>query len=187
MRVPIFLMAAGAAAAVPTTAAMTVVGSGYAHSCYVSAESRHASPADIAFCTTALTEDGLNARDRAATYVNRGILMMRKKDYDKAIADYEAAIKTRPEMAEAWVNKGIALVYKTGRDEEAISALTKGIELKTSRPEVAYYSRGLAYELTGDAKNAYYDYKQASELRPDWEEPARQMLRFQVIGPKKNA
>ena len=187
MQASILRLAVGVTLAMPASAAMTVVGSGYAHSCYVSAESRRATSSDINFCTTALTEDALTDRDRAATYVNRGILMMRKKDYDKAIADYEAAIKTRPEMAEAWVNKGIALVYKTGRDEEAISALTKGIELKTSRPEVAYYSRGLAYELTGDAKNAYYDYKQASELRPDWEEPARQMLRFQVIGPKKNA
>lgn len=187
MRASILLLAIGAASASPASAAMSVIGSGYAHSCYVSAESRHASPADIALCTTALTEEGLNARDRAATYVNRGILMMRKKDFDKAIADYESAIRARPEMAEAWVNKGIALVYKTGRDEEAIAALTKGIELKTSRPEVAYYSRGLAYELTGDAKSAYYDYKQAAALRPDWEEPAKQMLRFQVIGPKKSA
>ena len=187
MQASILRLAICVSMAMPASAAMTVVGSGYAHSCYVSAESRRASAADINFCTTALTEDALSNRDRAATYVNRGILMMRKKDYDRALADYEAAIQARPEMAEAWVNKGIALVYKTGRDEEAISALTRGIELNTSRPEIAYYSRGLAHELTGNAKNAYYDYKQASELRPDWEEPARQLQRFQVIGPRKSA
>lgn len=186
MRFATWLLAAGLFTSIPATAAVTVIGSGYAHSCFVAAETHQSSSADIALCTTALTEEGLNGRDRAATFVNRGILMMYKKDLDRAIADYEEAIRARPDLAEAWVNKGIALVYKTGREQEAIDALTRGIDLKTSQPEIAYYSRALAHELTGDAKNAYYDYKQAAALRPGWDEPLKQMQRFQVISPKKD-
>ncbi len=186
MRIAKLLLAGGLLAAIPATAAITVVGSGYAHSCFVAAQTHQSRGADIALCTTALTEEGLDGRDRAATFVNRGILMMYNRDLDKAIADYEAAIRAKPDLAEAWVNKGIALVYKSGREQDAIDALTRGIDLKTSQPEIAYYSRALAYELAGNAKDAYFDYKQAAELRPGWEDPVKEMKRFQVVGPRKS-
>ena len=184
MRLRLLLIAGATICAAPAGAAMTVIGSGYARSCFLAAETHRTKPADVALCTTALTEEGLTPRDRAATFVNRGILMMYNKNVAKALLDYEAAIRIKPDVAEAWVNKGIALIYLPGRALDAVAALSKGIDLKTSQPEVAHFSRALAYELAGDAKGAYLDYKQALQLKPGWPEALEQIERFQVVQKK---
>lgn len=162
-------------------AAVTVIGSGFARLCYEHAEAGRASDEGVENCNRALSEQALTARDRAATFVNRGILAMRDKDLPKALADYEAALKVKPDLAEAHVNRGIALVHIGGRDEEAVAALSKGLSLNTSRPEIAYYTRGVANELLGNTRAAYNDYRQASVLKPDWAEPQAQLQRFTVV------
>ena len=44
-------------------------------------------------------------------------------------------------------------------------------------------SNGLVQESLGDARAAYYDYRKAQELAPDWLLPARQLKRFTVSRP----
>ena len=66
------------AAASWAQAAVTVLGNGVAHSCYQFAE-YGGNPTDgMNTCTFALEQTTLSVRDRAATYVNRGILRARK-------------------------------------------------------------------------------------------------------------
>jgi hypothetical protein len=38
----------------------------------------------------------------------------------------------------------------------------------------------MAYEDQGDLKHAYIDYRKAAELNPSWDQPARQLARFNV-------
>jgi predicted Zn-dependent protease len=78
------------------------------------------------------------------------------------------------------VNRGIALLHKGGVDREAVAALTRGLELRPMRPEVAYYTRAVAYEILGDARAAYEDYQAAAAARPGWEDPIEQLKRFSV-------
>lgn len=165
----------------PSHAAVTVLGAGLARLCYESADAAQPSKVGLQNCTRALNEEALSQRDRAATFVNRGILHMYDKDLDKALADYDAGLALKPNLAEAYVNKGIALLHRGGQDREAVAALSRGIELNTSQPEVAYYSRGVVNELLGDAKAAYNDYRQAAALKPDWREPTTQLARFTVV------
>lgn len=171
------------AAFVPGTAesAVTVIGNSFARTCYEHAESGRNIEAGLADCNQALTDQPMTARDRAATFVNRGILKMRNKDLVAAISDYDAALRMKPDLAEAHVNKGIAFVYIGGRDSDAVSAISRGIELKTSHPEVAYYTRGVAHELMGNNRAAYNDYRKAATLKPDWAEPQAQLKRFAVV------
>ena len=136
----------------------------------------------ISDCDRALKEEALGVRDRAATYVNRGILHMRARRIAVALADYDNAIKVKPDLAEAYVNKGIALVHAGGRDSEAVNAITQGLQLNPIRPEVAYYTRGVAHEMLGNARAAYDDYRQAAALKPEWAEPKAQLKRFSVVG-----
>ncbi len=164
--------------------AVSVLGTGYAHGCFEAATQKRPLRTALRLCDSALLDDGLAAGDRAATLVNRGIVNMHANKLDEAIADYDAAIKLSPDMAEAWVNKGIALIQIGDRDDEAVASLTEGIAHSPKQPAIAYYSRAMAYEGLGRARQAYEDYSRAAQLDPDWTEPAEQLQRFKVVRGK---
>ncbi|MCS6985968.1 MAG: tetratricopeptide repeat protein [Sphingomonadaceae bacterium] len=168
------------ALAAPAQGAVTIIGGGLARECYLAAEFRQERSLGVEVCTRALQTEPLKRRDRAATLVNRGILHMQARDFDRALADYDAALRLMPELAEAHVNKGIALLHRGGADREAVAALTRGLELGPSRPEVAFYTRAVAHEILGNARAAYEDYQAALAARPGWEEPIEQLKRFTV-------
>jgi tetratricopeptide (TPR) repeat protein len=164
---------------VSAEAATKVIGSGFGRLCFEYAQAGHASDTGVEACNQALTEQGLTESDRAATFVNRGILLMYARKHELALASYESALKVNPDLAEAYVNKGVALV-NLGRDSEAVAAISRGLELNASQPELAYYSRGVAYEMLGNLRAAYNDYRQAAALKPEWREPQQQLQRFSV-------
>lgn len=171
----LFLLAPAAAGA-----AVSILGGGLGRECYLAAESAATNRGGIDACDRALGEEALSVADRAATYVNRGIVRMQAKDLNAAIADFDAAIRTRPETAEAYVNKGIAMVHLGNHDRDAVALLTAGLARNPSRPEIAYYARGIANEALGDAREAYEDYTRAAALKPGWTEPLTQLERFTV-------
>ncbi len=174
------MFAAAAALATPAAAAVTILGGGLGRACYEAAEFRRDTRASLELCSRALADEALSRRDRAATHVNRGIIRMRARDLDAALADYERALEILPELGEAHINRGIALLHMGGRDAEAVEAFTRGLALNPSRPEVAYYSRAVANELLGNVRAAYEDYQAAAVARPGWEEPIEQLKRFSV-------
>ncbi|MBL8647460.1 MAG: hypothetical protein JNL46_09400 [Sphingosinicella sp.] len=168
--------AAGAA-----DAAVTILGDGYARKCYEAAEFNRAGRTAFADCNLALKQDALSSSERAATHVNRGILFMQGRDYANAIADYDTALGIDDDLAEAYINKGIAVLHRGGSETLAVDLLSRGIALTPSRLEIALYARGVAYEKLGRAREAYLDYREAAALKPDWPEPAQELTRFKVI------
>lgn len=163
-------------------AAVTVLGGGYALACYQAAEFKRPLRSGLVDCDMALKEEILPSRDRAATFVNRGILYMFERDFGKAIADYDSALTVDSQLAEAYVNKGIAVLHQGGNDGHAIELLSKGLSLDPARPEIAFYTRGVAHEMSGNASEAYHDYTRAAALKPDWENPRKELTRFKVVG-----
>jgi tetratricopeptide (TPR) repeat protein len=151
-----------------------------ARACFEAAKLRRPSATGLDACSRALDGDGLAAPEKAATFVNRGIIHMQMDSLKAAIADFDAAIAARPETAEAWVNKGIALI-RAGDDAEAARLLSHGLELKPENPAVAHYSRAYAYEGLGRLRDAYEDYGRAAALAPDWPDPGEQLRRFKVV------
>lgn len=164
----------------PAEAAVTILGGGLGRECYLAAEFKRDYRPSIELCERALSFENLSRRDRAATLVNRGILHMQARELDRAISDYEAAIRLDPRLAESHVNLGIALLHRGGRDADAIAALTSGLALGPNRPEVAYYSRAVANEISGNVRAAFEDYQAAAAAKPDWAEPVEQLKRFSV-------
>ena len=61
---------------------------------------------------------------------------------EEAIASYNRALELNPDLAEAWISKGIAL-YRLGKFEEAIVCFEKAIELEPNN-ERAHLWRGKA-------------------------------------------
>ncbi len=165
--------------AYPAAGAISVIGNSVAHACYEDAKQAAPMHTDMSNCNRALEEEALDSRDRAATMVNRGILRMFAANDKGALADYNSAIELQPKMGDAYLNRGI-LYLRTEKDADAIADLTKGLSLGSTKPEAGYYSRAIAYELAGDVKSAYLDYRKASELAPAWNLPQEQLTRFQV-------
>ncbi|WP_199554023.1 tetratricopeptide repeat protein [Sandaracinobacteroides hominis] len=174
------LLLAAALAASGTNAAVTILGGGLGRECYAAAELKKETAASVTTCSRALEDELMSRRDRAATLVNRGIIYMQARSLESALADYREAIRMEPKLAEAHVNLGIALLHVGGRDSEAIASLTRGLEMNPSRPEVALYTRAVAYELVGNVRRAFEDYTAAAAINPEWKEPAEQLKRFSV-------
>ena len=177
----LFLTTAALACAGPAVAAVTVIGNSSARMCYEAADSTGSAVSGLRYCDEALAMEALTGHDRVATFVNRGILKMRKGDYDAAIADFDTAIAEDDQQAEAYLNKGVALLRGSTDYAKAVPLFTTAIEKRTSRPALAYLGRGMAHEMNGQVKAAYLDYKQAQALAPNWKEPAAELARFTVV------
>lgn len=66
---------------------------------------------------------------KADDYINRGYDFFYKNKFEKALRNYEEAIKIEPDNFNAWVGKGLAL-DKLSRFKEELKASEKCIELK---------------------------------------------------------
>jgi tetratricopeptide (TPR) repeat protein len=163
-------------------AATTVLGNGLAQVCSQAAQAGSNELVALQTCTLAIETEFMKKRDRAGTFVNRGVIKMRRGDYGAARKDFDIAARLQPDLGEAFVNRGAALVGQQ-RYAEALIDINKGLELGPEEVEKAYYNRALAYEGLDDAKSAYFDYLRALEIKPDWTTARQQLTRFTVTRP----
>jgi tetratricopeptide (TPR) repeat protein len=160
-------------------ASVTVIGGGLAEACSRAALSGKSDVRLELSCTEALEKETLNSRDRAGTLVNRGVLRMRRLNWEAANKDFNEATRIKPDMGEAYVNRG-AVAIGQHRYADSLADLNKGLQLGVEEPAKVYYNRALAYEGLDDAKSAYFDYQKAVELSPEWEAPKNELVRFHV-------
>ena len=80
--------------------------------------------------------------NNAAGYIGRGRLWWDKKEYDKAIRDYDAAIRLDPENASAYDGRG-AVWYANNEYDKAIADFGEAIRLD-AKDAFAYRCRGTA-------------------------------------------
>ena len=167
------------AAATSAGAAVTVLGGGQAAACFEAARGGRSDDSAIATCDLALDSEVLAPPDRGGTYINRGVMKLRRRLYEAAHADFDAGIAMIPKVGEGWINRGAMFVgehkYREGLDD-----LDKGLVLGVREPEKAYFNRALAYEGLDDEKSAYLDYQQAATLKPNWDAPQKELRRFTV-------
>lgn len=177
------IFAAGVATlAIPlsdATAAIRTVGGRLSQNCYEAALSRDARSSSIEGCTRALDEEGLLAPDRAATYVNRGILLMAGGRPAAADMDFDRALEIDVSLADAYLNKGF-LRIREGKGQEALPLLQKGIDSGPRREALAYFARGVAYEQSGNYRSAYNDLVRARQMEPKWSLPAEWLAHYRV-------
>jgi tetratricopeptide (TPR) repeat protein len=167
-------------AATPAVASIMVVGNTLGASCYQAARSQSGSDEALSICDRAFKEGEMNFHDTVATHVNRGIVNVYRKDYQSAVADFDRAIAMNPNEPESYLNKGSTLLRMGAGANQAIPLLNESLERNTRKPELAYFSRAIAHEISGDVQSAYADYKRAQELAPRWAQPSRELSRFQV-------
>jgi tetratricopeptide (TPR) repeat protein len=163
-------------------ASTLVIGGGAAKDCSVAAINGRSDRASVTTCTQALETESLSFRDRARTYVNRGVLQMRQRNFAGAVSDFDAASKIDPNLGEAFVNRGAAYVG-TRRYGEALTQIDQGLDLGVQDPEKAFFNRAIAHENLGDVTAAYRDFSKASQLDPAWDAPKNELTRFTVKRP----
>lgn len=130
-------------------------------------------------CDLAVSTPDSTPELRAGSYNNRGVVKFSLGDLDGALADFDAAIVVREDLGQAHVNRGYIFVARQ-RWQDCIAAFDRGIALGAMELEKAYFNRGIAHEELGHVREAYYDYLKASELKPEWEDPKRELSRFSV-------
>ena len=161
-------------------AAVTVLGNGVARSCYESAEFGGNATDGIRTCNNAIEQTALPIKDLAATYINRGILRSRADDTEGALEDYNKGLSLDSALAEGYVDRG-AVYIVLRRYDDALADIDRGIALNTNRLQIAYYDRGIVQEALGDIRDAYEDYKKATQIQPDFALAIQQLGRFRVI------
>ncbi len=98
-------------------------------------------------------------------YINRGSAYLSKGDPERALADFDHAIKLRPGPVFGYVNRAAAYFAKKDYDH-ALADLDHAIKV---RPDFAllYGKRASIYYQKGDYPRALADFNQAIKLQPD--------------------
>ncbi len=165
----------------PSQAQIIFDGSGAASACWRAAEfGRGNMNTGFTECSRALAQPSISAYNKSATYVNRAVLRMRAGDNSGALADADAAAAINPNMGEAHVNRGAALLNLM-RPEQALSAIDLGLDRGTKRLHLVYYNRAAAKYILGDIPGAYYDYLASVEADPEYAPSIEALLHFEVI------
>lgn len=172
-----------AASTSTASAQLLVLGEGDAAQCYRYAKQGNTGGRSAIKTCKAALEQAITTKDRAATHVNRGILLMRKEKHVQAIKDYQAALKLRPELTEAYVNLAAAQIHLDRLDDALISLNTAlEDETSTTRP-AALVNRAILYDRQEKYNLAYRDLKTAKLLNPDWD-MIDALLAHYIVTPK---
>jgi tetratricopeptide (TPR) repeat protein len=117
-------------AAIPVKGAVMVVGAGPEQTCYLNALAGSTSAESLRTCNEGLDRD-LSLHDRAATFVNRGIILHARGENEEAMADFKHCLSIMPDQADAFFNFGVGYITLKQYDT-ALADIEKGISLHPS-------------------------------------------------------
>jgi tetratricopeptide (TPR) repeat protein len=122
----------------------------------------------IEACTRAIDSKKFNGakqkRVLSLLYTNRGVEYEIMKEYDKAIADHDQAIKIDPKNPAPYNNRGNACLGKLDY-EHALADFDMAVKLNPKYAE-AFFNRGMAKRNHGDMGGSEEDIAQAKLLQP---------------------
>ncbi len=100
----------------------------------------------------------------AGIYFERGTNYLLRRQYSKAIANYDKALKSDPRYAPAYCDRGAAYLRK-GKLDKAKADLDKALRLG-AMGEIVYYHRGAFHEAIGEHGKAIGAYTKVIDLNP---------------------
>lgn len=112
----------------------------------------------------AIESGGLDNQNLAIAYNNRANAYDDKGDSERALEDYDQAVRLDPRLAEAYYNRGHAL-YRLGRPQDALRDYDKVVSLLPDLPS-AYFNRSIILLALGERGRAIEDLRKALQLDP---------------------
>src|SRR5262245_58526143 len=89
----------------------------------------------IAGCTEIIINpSGESDKDLAVAHHNRGLALDLRNEHDRAIQDFDEAIRLRPDYAQAYFGRGVAYFFK-GEYDRSIKDYDEAIRLKADYAE----------------------------------------------------
>ncbi len=135
----------------------------------------------IVYCLSPIAS---SAQNEKAT-IKKGNDAYEKKEYDKAIADYQKVTEKNPTNATAAYNLGNAL-YKNKQSDEAVNAYENAVTNTNSKEDKArsFYNKGVVLQNNKKIPECIDAYKNALKLSPD-DDDARQNLQKALVQQKQ--
>src|SRR5262245_24271327 len=129
-------------------------------------EGKGGAPLDtvVGGCTALIQSGSYAGRDLSTVFIIRATAHQRKGDLDRAIQDYDQAIKLDPGSAIAYYNRGVA--YGARKDwDRAIQSYDQAIR-HNPNDAAAFRNRGDAHVEKQQLDRAIEDFDQATKLDP---------------------
>jgi tetratricopeptide (TPR) repeat protein len=119
----------------------------------------------ISGCTAMIQSGHETQQDLAKDFSNRGTAYGRKGQLDRAIEDFDQAIRLNPNDAVAFSNRGAAYARR-GQPDRAIEDYDQAIRLNPDYA-TAFYNRGFVKRAKGDFAGGDDDIAKAKQLNPN--------------------
>ena len=114
---------------------------------------------------TAIIQSGQEAtKGLASAFANRGYAYRDKREYDRAIEDYDQAIRLDPNAATAFTGRCIARAI-VNRLQEAVADCNESLRLRPGNGD-ALRNRGVVYLRLGELDSALADNDAALQANP---------------------
>lgn len=123
-------------------------------------------------CTALIESGALAPQGLAVAFTIRGNGYVRKQDYDRAIGDYNDAIRLDANYSKAFNDRGVAYQKKVEFDR-AIADFDQAIRLNPNYA-IAFANRAQVYQTKGEFDRAVRDYGEVVRLQPQFEQVIRQ-------------
>jgi hypothetical protein len=118
----------------------------------------------IAACSTIIQSGQESDANLSKAFDSRGLAYMHKREFDRAIQDYDQAIRLNSRSATPIYNR--ALTYRLKGDYgRSISGYDQALQLTPGDAD-SFFGRGLSYFYQGDYDRAVQDYGQALRINP---------------------
>jgi len=119
---------------------------------------------EIAGCTAIIEAGQESKENQSIIYDIRGEAYREDGKYDRAIQDFDQALRLIPDSDEAFYHRGEAYLDKKNYDQ-AIQDFDQTLRLHKDGAG-AFLNRGIAYQRKGDLDRAIQDFDHALEIAP---------------------
>ena len=116
----------------------------------------------LAACESVIADEAITGKSKAAAFSFRGETLIKKRDYDGAIAAFSAAHDADPDNVSYLNSRGIAFMDK-GDDDHAMADYDLSLQMRPTFVS-PHNNRGIIYMRRGDLQRAYDEFSAA--LKP---------------------
>ena len=113
-------------------------------------------------CTELLGRGGLSTESRAAAFATRALGYSLKRDYGRAIEDYDHSLELIPNFATALNNRAWAF-FRWGKGAQGVNDVEKALELQPDM-DAAYDTRAHIRQSMGNPDGAVTDYQMSMDF-----------------------